>query len=194
MSSSTFTRTALTLSLLRVYRCYRIYWHAMRLYLLAYIYWHCAAEHFSDALQLYSSTYIGIHCASASCSWLYCSSKTEYWLVLLQQHNRILLLLVMRQIVLLLPQNVVTATNIATRRMLTCADGCWRVLLISDAPHNVVIANNIAASKYLQLFELHLSHGKRHGDKHKRAPYRQLCTGCYSFRALCRFANPPLSY
>ena len=33
---------------------------------------------------------------------------------------------------------------------------------------NVLTATNIAASKYLLLLELHLSHGKRHVDQKKR--------------------------
>ena len=40
---------------------------------------------------------------------------------------------------------------------------------ISDAPHNILTATNIAARKYLLLLELHLSHGKRHIDQNKSA-------------------------
>jgi hypothetical protein len=52
---------------------------------------------------------------------------------------------------------------------------------VNDAPHNVLTATNIAASKYLLLLELRCSHGKRHSDEDKSAPCRQLCSGWASF-------------
>ena len=57
------------------------------------------------------------------------------------------------------------ARAVAATHFIAAAHQCTT----SDAPHNVLTATNIAASKYLLLLELHLSHGKRHVDQNKSA-------------------------
>ena len=69
------------------------------------------------------------------------------------------------------------ARAVAATHSIAAAQQCT----VSDAPHNVLTATNIVASKYLLLHELRFSHGKRHSDEDKSASCRQLCSGWASF-------------